>query len=229
MADLASEDLDRIAEAVTQAEAGTSGEIACILTAEVSRYPEIPLAVGMVAALVIPPLALATGLGPLIQSFSPAAWSASHASAMEAHTALSLLMYAAGQTLLCLAAGGLAAIPAVRRRLTPGPLRRRKVAERARHSFAAMRLAAAGVDQAVLIFVSWGDRQVQVLAGPAIHAKATPGAWDRAAAAVKAGMARGDRAGGVVDAISLCGAELKAHFPFEGKDPNAVSNRPVQS
>jgi putative membrane protein len=229
MAELNAQDLDRIAEAVTAAEAGTSGEVACILTEEVSAYPEIPLAFGMAAALVIPPLALAAGLGPVIQSFSPAAWSAGHAAALEAQTALVLLLYAVGQTMLCLAAGGLAAIPSVRRRLTPRIIRRRKVEMRARQSFAAMRLAASGVDQTVLIFVSWRDRQVQVLAGPAIHAQAAAGAWDRAARAVEAGISRGDGAGGIIDAIVLVGAELKTHFPFEGEDPNRVSNAPVQS
>ena len=46
----------RIAEAITEAESKTSGEIFCVLAHEVSHYREVPLVWAAVAAFVLPPL-----------------------------------------------------------------------------------------------------------------------------------------------------------------------------
>jgi putative membrane protein len=42
--------------------------------------------------------------------------------------------------------------------------------------------------------------------------------WDRAVAALTAGMRAGNPAKGFVDAIAVCGARLAEHFP---RDPQA--------
>src|SRR5689334_12989477 len=55
-------DHERIAAAITQAENKTSGEIFCVLAKDVSRYREVPLAWAALAAFVVPPLLVMTGL-----------------------------------------------------------------------------------------------------------------------------------------------------------------------
>ena len=55
-------DHDKIADAVRKAEAGTSGEILCVLAQSVSNYRETPLAWGAGAALLLPPIVLALGV-----------------------------------------------------------------------------------------------------------------------------------------------------------------------
>src|ERR1700756_2247222 len=75
-------DQDRIAEAVGKAEEGTSGEIVCVLAGEVSHYPEVAIAYAAIAALVIPPLALALGLRPLAAVADAGVWMAAQAGAL---------------------------------------------------------------------------------------------------------------------------------------------------
>jgi putative membrane protein len=221
-------DLDRIAVAVTEAEGRTTGEIACVLTEEVSDYPEVPLAWGALAALVAPPLGIAAGLAPMIETFGPAGWSIGHASALQGQIVLALTAYVALQVVLFAAVAGLAFIPAVRRVLTPTLLKRRKTERAARHQFGAIAAATGETGAFVMIFVSRRDRQVQVLAGPAIHDKAGQGPWDAAADAVRAGMRRAAPADGLLDAVRLCGDALAAHFPGSHDDENRIANRPVE-
>src|SRR2546425_7337302 len=76
-------DHDRIEAAVTAAEQGSRGEIVCILSHEVSGYPEIPLAWGAATALVIPPIAVALGLRPLALASPGGDWTIAHAAAID--------------------------------------------------------------------------------------------------------------------------------------------------
>ena len=50
---LTAKDQARIAEAVGDAEAGTSGEIVCVLASEVSHYPEVALGWAAITALAL--------------------------------------------------------------------------------------------------------------------------------------------------------------------------------
>ena len=65
----------------------------------------------------------------------------------------------------------------------------------------------------LLIFVALVERQVEVLADAAIHAKVGDTVWRQAADAVQAGMRQPDPTAGIEQAIAICGEALKAHFP----------------
>jgi putative membrane protein len=69
----------------------------------------------------------------------------------------------------------------------------------------------------VLVFASLFERSAVVLGDRGIHERMGDD-WDRAVAALTAGMAAGDPARGFVDAIAVCGAKLAQHFP---RDPGA--------
>jgi uncharacterized membrane protein len=72
------------------------------------------------------------------------------------------------------------------------------------------------------------DRQVRVLAAPALHEKADDAAWARAADAIGAAMKAGhDPTQGIVAAIGICGEALKAHFPAAEGQSHVFSNRPM--
>ena len=68
----------------------------------------------------------------------------------------------------------------------------------------------------VLVFASLFEHQAVVLGDRGIHGKMGGGEWDRAVAALTAGLQAGDPAKGFVDAIALCGARLAEHFPRSG-------------
>ena len=74
--------------------------------------------------------------------------------------------------------------------------------------FAAAHSHARDSDTGVLIFVALVERQVQVLADTAIHAKAGDAVWQAAAKAVQDGMRQPDPTAGIERAIALFLAEL---------------------
>jgi putative membrane protein len=221
-------DKDRIAEAIETAERGTSGEIVCALTGEVSHYREIPLAWGAAAALAVPPLALAFGLRPLALAGQAGVWQAAQGAALGTDLAAALGVYAMAQLILFLIVALIARIPTVRRILTPRILKSHRVDHAARHHFTALSAAARGGETGVLIFVAVDDRQVRILAAPNLHQKADEAAWTRAAATVGAAMKAGhDPTRGIVEAIEICGEALRAHFPSTGT-PHVFSSRPIE-
>jgi putative membrane protein len=222
-------DQDRIASAVTKAETGTSGEIVCVLAAEVSHYPEVALGWAAIAALVLPPLALVLGAHPLAMAADAGFWMVAQAGALEGEMVLGLALYALLQTAIFILVFLILEIPAVRRLATPAGLKKRKVERAAHQQFAAISARAAGSETGVLIFVAVDDRQVAVLAEKALHGKADETAWKAAADAIGAAMKAGhDPTSGIVQAVEICGDALRAHFPSEGGQGHVFSARPVE-
>ncbi len=218
---LSEADHARIAAAVADAEARTSGEIVCILAREVSNYREVPLAFAAAVALIAPPLLLLAGVPapamiPWARDWSTGA-GLSLSRAVEAYSLLQVIAFAVVAVL--------ASIPAVRRVLTPSPLRRHRVHRAALQQFLATGLHASEGRTGVVIFASQADRRVELLADDAIHAAVGETAWNTAIAAVQDGMKRGAPADGFVRAVEVCGVALATHFPSRGTHENALSDR----
>ena len=220
---LTPEDHTRITAAVAKAEEGASGDIFCVLAGEVSSYREVPIAWGAAVALLIPPIVLAIGFRPLLDAITAGGWTAAQASAVPGEIAMALTGYAVAQLMLFAAVAGVVSLAPVRRALTPRFLKRHRVKKAAFHHFAAAHSHVRDSETGVLIFVALVERQVEVLADAAIHAKAGDAAWREAAAAVQAGMREPDPTAGIVEAIAICGAALKTHFPSDqrGSAPDA--------
>ena len=220
---LSEADHQRVAAAVAAAEARTTGEIVCILAREVSNYREAPLALAAAVALLGPPLALLLGAPP--QALTPWAsdWSAAGGPGLSLVRALEA--YGVLQVALFAIVAGLASIPAVRRVLTPAPLKRHRVHRVALQQFLATGLHASPDRTGVVIFASQLDRRVELLADDAIHDAVGETAWNAAVAAVQDGMKRGRPADGFVRAVELCGEALATHFPSAGPHANHLSDR----
>jgi len=226
MTALSAIDSERIEAAVAKAEEGSTGEIVCVVAGEVSTYRETPLVAGLVAALVVPPVALALGLHPL--AAAGGGWTVAQSSALEGQLALALGAYALAQTALFALVGGVVSIPAVRRALTPSFLKTGRVRKAARQQFAAVSSRAVGSETGILIFVAAVDRRVELVADAGIHEKVGPALWQDAAAAIGKAMRTGDPTAGIVTAVGLCGEALRQHFPAEGPTSNVISNRPLE-
>ena len=219
---------DRIEAAVAKAEEGSSGEILCVLAREVSQYREIPLAWAAAASLALPPLVFALTVRPLATLVSDL-WVLGQSGALETELSMGLSIYALLQCALFVAVFLIVSIPAVRRRLTPRLLKSHRVARAAHRQFAAIGARAIGSETGVMIFVALDDRQVQILADEGIHQKVGDPAWTRAAAAIGEAMKRGDDpTSGIIEAVEICGAALREHFPAAGPHDQVFSNRPLE-
>lgn len=222
-------DEDRIAAAVAKAEDGTSGEIVVVLASEVSHYPDVALAYAAAAALVLPPLALALGLHPMALLADAGLWTAAQSGAREGEVAMTLTVYAALQAALFIAVFLICEITSVRRAVTPPILKRHRVARAAHQQFAAISSRAQGSATGVLLFVALDDRQVRIEADKGIHDKVGDPVWTRAAQAVGTAMKAGhDPTAGIVEAIDICGAALKEHYPHVGAHTPVFSPRPLE-
>lgn len=211
-------DHEKIAQAVRTAEAGTSGEILCVLAQKVSNYRETPLAWGAGAALLAPPMVLA--LGVRLAPESASGWDVA-AGGLDGMVRAVLTGYALTQILVfALTALAIAAFRPVKLALTPGVLKHRRVRQAALAQLMATRLLGSQIGAAVVIFASLEDRMVAVVADEAIHQKVGDQAWDKAVAAVLKGVKQGAPADGFIEAVTLCGALLAEHFPAQGRQPH---------
>jgi len=209
-------DHDKIAQAVRQAESGTSGEILCVLAQNVSNYRETPLVWGAGAALLLPPIVLA--LGVRLAPGAATGWDAG-AGGLDSAVRAVLSIYALAQILVfALVALAIAAFRPIKLALTPGILKHRRVRQAAMAQLMATRLLGSQIGAAVVIFASIEDRMVAVVADEAIHQKVGDQAWDTAVAAVLDGVKQGAPAKGFIDAVTHCGALLAEHFPAQGRE-----------
>ena len=93
---------------------------------------------------------------------------------------------------------------------------------RARALFDSLGLAATRRRNAVLLYVAPGDKKFAILGDQGIHAVAGDALWNRAAAALKAGIAAGSLGDGLCAAIAEVGAALAREFPPEAGGANEL-------
>ena len=221
---LSHEDHARIAKAVGEAEAQANGEIVCVLARRAAAYRETPLAWACAAALVLPLVLIPLGFGPSWLANFTGDWIAGQAAGVGATAHEVLWAYALLQALVFLAAYVLVSIPAVHRALTPRSLRKHRVREAALEQFVARGLHLGGGRVGVLVYAALAERQVQILADQAIHAKVDQSVWDGAAKALAKGLKAGRPADGFVSAVQICGRVMAEHFPSTGQNPNELPN-----
>jgi putative membrane protein len=227
MVTLSDDDRRAIADAVKQAEAGTSGGVCCVLTEEASQYREVPLAWAALVALALPPLALAFGLRPLALGEMVSGWAAAQTGAVARDVLLALVSYAVVQAVLFAVVALVVYIPAVRRALTPSFMKRHRVQHSARHHFVTL-TARLGTGAYVMIYASRLDRMVEIVVSEAAHKICDAAAWRQAADAIGAALKQ-DRTGeGFVSAIAICGAELSRHFPPSTDHPNRLPDTLIE-
>lgn len=222
---LTPDDFAVIEAAVRAAEAQTTGEIYCVIAEESSDYHATPLAWAAGVALLAPALLLLLGVhvtAPDLRMFG--GWTADQVEDVGEATAraatLGVLLL---QGVLFLATLFVVAIPPVRRALTPRGMKRERVRMRAEEQFLSKNLHATRERTGVLIYVSAAERMAELIADEAIHAQAPAGVWDRAMAALVAGLKRDRPAEGFTAAIGLCAEVLAERFPARpGDNPNEL-------
>jgi len=217
----------RVADAIRAAEAGTSGEIFCVMARRVSSYRDISLGWAAAAALILPLGLIPFGLDPGWVPGLGSGWQAAHLASGDVIVGQAVGAYALIQAAVFLIVLLLTSIPAVSRFVTPRAVRQARVREAALQQFLAHGLHVTEARTGVLIFAALGDHQVEVVADEGIHGKVDQSVWGDAAAVLAKGLRQGDPAGGFVAAIGLCGAVLAEHFPPTPRNPDEVENKLV--
>jgi putative membrane protein len=182
----------RIDAAIAATARDTSADLCVVVTPVSDRYALYPVAVAAIAAILI---------GALVSLLRPAT---------------------ASRVVIAVQLWSLIVLTLIFDWL---PIRLWIVADRVKHAraqqlahreFNAHELAKPEQPHRILLFVSTGERYVEIIADHQTHALAPEGAWnkivDRFLTTVKAGRV----ADGVLDAIAACGAILKTHHPAQG-------------
>lgn len=203
-------DHQRVRDALAAAEARTSGEIFCVIAEESGAYRETPFAWAAGLALAAPPLALLAGVRPW--PVEAGAWTVAP---MTVDPMVAVIRYALAQAILFAVTLLAVSWTPLRRRLTPGGIKRERVHARALEQFA-HRAHAADAHTGVLIYASLAERRVEIIADETIHAQAGEAVWDQAVKAALGPIRHGRAADGLIAAIEACGAALARHCPADG-------------
>lgn len=196
---VAEADRRRIAEAITEAEATTSGEIVAVIAPESAAYLHAPFLWAALGALAVPwPFVFWTW------------WPIQHIYLLQ------LAVFA-----------GLVAVlmpRPVRLALVPRSVKHARAHRRAVEQFLAQNLHTTVGRTGVLIFVSIGERFAEILADAAIHTKVPEGVWEGIVADLTDEIGKGRAGDGFVRAIGAVGQHLARHFPPDAGHAHALSN-----
>lgn len=192
----------RLARAVARAEAGTSGEIVVMVSAQAGAYRSTMLLATLVAALILP--------WPLL------AWTAWSATA--------ILLAQAGLVAALLLASQQARL---RTALVPRGLRRARAREAARRAFWSRGLSLTRSRTGVLLYLSLAERHAEIVTDLGVLGRIPPEAWDEILADLVRSLGRGAIEAGLTAAVERVGARLAEHLPAGADDPDELPNRVI--
>lgn len=101
----------------------------------------------------------------------------------------------------------------VRLWLVPQRVRHAHARQLAHREFDAHFTAGKAPGNRILLFVSLGDRYVEIIADRETHARIPAGVWNAVVADFVAAVRSGQLTSGLLAAIDSCGAMLQAHYP----------------
>jgi putative membrane protein len=192
-------DRRRVADAITEAERATSGEIVAVVAPQSASYLHVPFLWAALVALAVPwPFVFWT-------------WWPIH----------SIYLMQLGVFAVLVAV--LMPLP-LRLALVPQSVKHARAHRRAVEQFLAQNLHTSVGRTGVLIFVSVAERYAEILADTAIHQKVPETAWQAIVTELTGAIGRGEPGEGFVRAIAAVGAHLARHFPPDPHAPRALSN-----
>jgi putative membrane protein len=213
----------RISEAVQHAEGGTAGEIVTVLADRSDGYSDVSLAwSALLALLALASLAIAPdfylGLAERMQGGWVHDWSPRELFMLAAIVAAVTF----GAVVL------LQLIPGLRFFLIPGPIKAKRVHDRALRAFRIGAEQRTTGRTGILVYLSMREHRAEVLADAAIASKVESDVWADALEAMLTHVRTGDIAGGMCAAVEKVGAVLAVHFPRQDDDVNELPDRLIE-
>ncbi|MCP4936951.1 MAG: hypothetical protein GY927_22780 [bacterium] len=211
MSVFSSDDKQRISQAITKAEASTSGEIVVVVA---KRSDDYRFTVLMWAALIALTLPLVLIYAPL-----PNGWRLAF-SGPEVLYLIQLIWF----IVLAL----LFQLPVIRHALVPQSIKALRTRRAAIEQFIAQDLHTTPKRTGVLIYVSLAERQAEIIADDGINKKVDQLVWQNAVDALTAQMGNGNPADGFISAINQCGTAMATHYPPGAPDTNEHPNHLIE-
>jgi putative membrane protein len=213
--DFSQENLKKINQAVKKAEHPTTGEIAIAFAKESSDYASQELMFGIAAGFVYYffMMLFSSDIEKIIQNMF---W--------EYSSNYLLIFFGLSTFLVILVFYFLANIPAVDRLIVSGKTKRRKVHERAVRHFMESGIYNTRERSGILIFISMLERRVELLADRGISKKISQEQWDGMVHHILSGIRGNKFTEHLIEAISMTGDLLAAHFPARSDDTNELGD-----
>ncbi|MBX3021279.1 MAG: hypothetical protein KF799_06325 [Bdellovibrionales bacterium] len=214
MANLSQQELDRLAQAITEAEKTTSGEMRLIIVKNSTRasylFPMLWLALSLLSLLVL--------------------WQERHAfwlheSPIVLHEPWWLVPALLGGSGAL--AYGLSQIPWLKRLFIPKAEMAAAVWTRAELEFYREGLNHTDGATGILLFLSLFEHQAVVLGDKAIAQKLKPETWNEVIGHIVRGAKTKQWVEHLEKAIQLCGQHLRQHFPPQVGDKNELPNHVI--
>lgn len=204
MAHLTEQEKARIAAAIRDVEARTTGELVTVIARASDDYLFIPILWAALVALAVPIVAVGFGLSADVLEVSVAQLS-----------------------VFCVFAL-LGRWRRLRYRLVPTGVMKARAARLAREQFFARGLRETKDRTGILIFVSVAERHVEILADSGINEKVEPAVWREAVDLFVGHVKSGRIAEGFLAAIAACGAVLSEHFPASDVNPDELPDHLIE-
>jgi putative membrane protein len=186
------EEHKRIDAAIAELGQSTAANLCVVVTPASDRYPLYPITLASIGAIT---------LGALISLFRPE---------IASRTVIEFqLCFLIVMTLV------LDWLP-LRLSIVPERVKHARAWQLAHREFNVQTIANPDQRHRILLFVSLGERYVEIVADHETHAMAPDGAWNEIVERFLATVKDGRVADGVLDAIAACGAILKEHHPSVG-------------
>ncbi len=182
------EEHSRIDAAIAEIERGTTADLCVVVTRVSDRYSLYPIAWAAIAAIL---------LGGIVCLIRP-----------ETASRILILIQLSSLIVLTLLFEWLS----IRLAIVPERVKHAHARQLAHREFVAH--AAGGKRNVVLLFVSLGERYVEIVADHETHALAPPGVWNKIVDEFLATVKDGRVADGVLGAAAACGDILKTHHPL---------------
>lgn len=199
MSIVSEEDSERVADAITRAEAGTTGEIVAVIAAESGTYLYVPFMWGALVALAVP-------FPFIFWTWWP----------IQTIYALQIAVFAVLVAILM--------YRPLRLALVPRAVKNGRASRRALEQFIAQNLHTIENHTGVLIFVSIAEHYAEIIADKGIHARVADGTWDKIVGDLTRAIGEDRAADGLVAAISEVGSHLAQHFPPGTRHDHGIAN-----
>ena len=220
---LSQEDHAEVSAAIAEAEAKSDGEILAVTTQLSDSYHDVAL--HWAVLVLIGTLAIFAAWPPLLHfwfDFFLGGWRP-EPSLRELLTLLMVLAVLKFTVVLLI----LKWMP-LRLALTPRGTKARRVRRRAIEVFKAAAERRTQGRTGILIYLSMGEHDAEIVADEAITSVTTPDTWGEAMAALLVEVKAGRLADGIVAAVGIVGAVLAQHFPRSSSDTNEIPDKLIE-